>query len=634
MKISTNKLMDYLKENSPCTSNQLAKIFNVSSRTIKNYIKSINTEHPDSVLSSRNGYSINEKVIISDKQDELVPQTSNERVSYILNELLNLESNSFLSLYDICDMLYISYSTLKTELSKVKIKINDCGLELETKKDAIRLIGNETNKRKLINNMMVEESSANFVDYYTIQTKFPDIDIFFIRDVFIESLNNSGYFINDISLTDLVLHTAIAIDRIMNNYSEVLIKQNNPRISAHVYNIAKKAGKQFSDYFNIEYTDVEIYESALLIMSRSTPVNYSQLTDTNVSKYIKEKYLSLSQEILEELDNSYGLRIQDEKALHCFALHLQSLFIRSSNNRLNKNPLTVTIKTTCPFFFDAAVHISSLIKKKTGVAITDDEIAYIAIHIGFMMDKNKKAENKIATVLYCPRYYDAIGKLIESLNKQYQEEIALIQVATAEDQIGSFSDVDLIISILPIKRPINICHVQISMFLTNVDKSKLQQALETIQVQKQKLAFEKTIRALCPPSLFQIKESFPSPYKCISFMCSELINKGFGNANILGEILEREALSSTAFGSFAIPHSPMMQAVQTTISIVITRKAITWSKHPVKLVIMMCFSKQDRSSFQSIYEMISSVLIEPDKVDALIKCNDYENFIQMFISLI
>lgn len=117
-------------------------------------------------------------------------------------------------------------------------------------------------------------------------------------------------------------------------------------------------------------------------------------------------------------------------------------------------------------------------------------------------------------------------------------------------------------------------------------------------------------------------------------MCDELINKGYGNENILSEILEREALSSTAFGSFAIPHSPMMQAVQTTISIMITNKAIIWSKHPVKLVIMMCFSKQDRSSFQSIYEMMSSVLIEPDKVDLLIKCNDYESFIHTFISLI
>lgn len=132
MKISTNKLMDYLIENGPCTSNQLAKIFNVSSRTIKNYIKSINTEHPDSILSSRNGYSIREKAVISEKKDELIPQTSSERVSYILNELLNLESSSFLSLYDICDTLYISYSTLKSELSKVKTKINDCGLVLET----------------------------------------------------------------------------------------------------------------------------------------------------------------------------------------------------------------------------------------------------------------------------------------------------------------------------------------------------------------------------------------------------------------------------------------------------------------------------------------------------------------------
>ena len=92
---------------------------------------------------------------------------------------------------------------------------------------------------------MAEEPSVNFVDYDAIQAKFPDIHILFIRDVYLDCLNQTGYFINDISLINLVLHTAIAIDRIRNDYADVRSCQDQPWISAHVYQIAEKAGKQF-----------------------------------------------------------------------------------------------------------------------------------------------------------------------------------------------------------------------------------------------------------------------------------------------------------------------------------------------------------------------------------------------------
>ena len=53
--------------------------------------------------------------------------------------------------------------------------------------------------------------------------------------------------------------------------------------------------------------------------------------------------------------------------------------------------------------------------------------------------------------------------------------------------------------------------------------------------------------------------------------------------------------------------------LKTTISIVIADKAISWNNHQVKLIMMMCFSKQDRGLFQSVYETLSAVLIEPER---------------------
>ena len=39
-----------------------------------------------------------------------------------------------------------------------------------------------------------------------------------------------------------------------------------------------------------------------------------------------------------------------------------------------------------------------------------------------MIDETKEAENKISAVLYCPRYYDSIQKLIATLNKDFEKK--------------------------------------------------------------------------------------------------------------------------------------------------------------------------------------------------------------------
>lgn len=636
MKIDNLKFIKYILENDYSTSDKIASFFNISTRTVRNYVKNINSAYPNTIISTNNGYTINKDNIhnIINNKGKMPPQHSQERISYILNELLQLEPDSFLSLYEMCDELFISYSTLKNELTKIKNKLSSYNLTLDIVKDQITLCGDEYDKRKLINDLLYEESSNNFVDYSTIQKKFPNIDIILIRNVFINCLSNSGYFINDYSLTNLVLHTAIAIDRILNNNIYLQRPQNNPWINAHVYKITKEAVNQFEEYFDIEYTDIEKYELALLIMSRATPVDFEKLEDTNVSKYIKEEYIVLAKDILNEIKLTYGISLDEEKPLNCFALHLQSLFVRSNNNNLNKNPLTNTIKSSCPFFFDAAVHISSLINKKTGITITDDEISYIAIHLGFMIGEKKAVQNKIATVVYCPRYYDAVQQLIKKINDTFANNLTIINVVTSEDQFNNSKNTDLIISILPINNSISFRNVQVSLFFTEQDIQKIRVAIQDINKSKLKQAFEKNLRKLFPDSLFMKAEYFSSPFQCIKYMYNKLDEYGYAYDNLLNEIIERETMSSTSFGSFAIPHSIYMKSKQTVISVMIVDKPISWNKNNVNLVIMMCFNDKDKNLFQSIYETISSILIEKDKVSELTKCNTYDKFINTIINFI
>lgn len=636
MRIDGTVFLKFIAEHQPCTSDFIAAHFSVSSRTIKNYVKEINQTYTDVIKSSIRGYSISDNSILEaiEESDNASPQSSEDRILYILNELLGQESDSYLDMYDLCEELYISYSTLKKEITKLKSRINSYHLNIINKRDSIALCGSESDKRKLISDVLYGESSSNFVDYAMIQEKFPDINITFIHSIFTESFQKNGYFINDFSLTNLVLHTAISIDRIRHKNFSSQSTLTPGCIQSHAYTITLDAVKQFEHYFRIHYIELEIQELALLIMSRTTPIDYAELKDSNISNYIQSEYLKLAEDLLKEIKESYGIDLCDEKLLNCFSLHLQSLFVRSNNHNLNKNPLTKTIKTTCPFFFDVAVHVSSTIKKNTGIVINEDEISYIAIHLGCMFSEMKSVSNKITALLYCPQYYEMMQNLIKQINDIFSNDLTIIDVATSEHAVFTQKNIDLVISILPLSNPSDIRSVQIGLFLNKQDQQKIQQMIMELKAEKYRHEFEQQLRQLFLPFMFEKTEGFSSAFECIQSMCTRMQNYGYADERLKEEIMEREHMSSTAFDHFAIPHSTYMRSKKTIINILISKKPILWNDNQVSIVILMCFNKHDRKLFQSVYETISAVLIERENVKKLTACNSYNEFIEAFVSMV
>ena len=633
MKIDYIRFLKVIQENQICTSNYLSTYFSVSSRTIKNYVKEINQLFPDIIQSTSRGYVLT-KTNFADLTDSLPPQSSEERISYILNGLLELVPDQYLNLFDLCDELYVSYSTLKNEITKLKNKIADYDLKIITKNDSIAILGSETEKRKLISDLLYQESARGFMNYSIIQNKFPAIDITFIQMIFMDAFREHHYFINDYSLISLVLHAAISIDRILNtNYnSEVIVKTE--AINAHIYTLTEEIVQEFEKHFSIHFVDAEIYELALLILSRTTSIDYASINESNISKYIRQEYLELAKDLLNNIQSIYLTDLSQEQMLNNFALHLQNLFIRSNNHSLNKNPLTTSIKTSYPFLFDIAVNMSASIRKKTGLVLNDDEISFIAIHLGCMIVEKNTISRKISVALFCPHYYETVQNLTKQINDSFYSDLNILSVITNENQIEDLKDIDLIISILPLTRQIAIPHLEVGLFINAQDIEKIKSTIHQLKHKKQQNDFEKHLRLLLLPSFFKKEMEFSSSHQCIAYLCKNLTDQGYADDNLYQEIIERENISSTAYGTFAIPHSIRMESEKTILSVLIPKKPIPWDGHPVSLVMMICINKNDRKIFQYIYETISAVLIEKKNVELLSKCNSYEQFIKTFVGFV
>lgn len=636
MNWKNEKLIRLLLEAQPSTAQLLAERMEVSIRSIKNYVKEINGEEEGTITSSREGYRIDltKAKQLLDDHDDNVPQTSKDRVIYILNQLLNHHNNETVNLYDLSDEMYISMSTLKNELQKVKRRLSRYDLELITHGDDISINGLEKNKRKMLSTILYDESNVNFVNLQSLQKAFLDIDIEFIKHTVLQIFDEYHYFINDYSLINLVLHITIAIDRIRNNNINSQNIKELPAVRLHEYELAQRLAEKMEERFDIVYSDAEVYEMTLLIISRATTIDYKSINVANLEEFIGKDCLDLVNQLIQDVSAFYYIDLSEPEFLIRFALHIRNLLVRSKNNYFSKNPLTQGIKTSCPMIYDVSVSLAGTIKEKTGVSINDDEIAYIAFHLGSTIEAQKSLTTKITAVLYCPSYYDMNLRMTDMINQYFQEELLITNILTDESEFSRVKGTDLIITTIPLSDIYTTPIIQVHPFLMDKDHKALKEKISEVKTQKKKKEFEAYLRELIIPDFFEKKNTLKNQKNCITYMINKLIKHDYVDKSFIQDILDREKMSSTAYGSFAIPHAMKMHAKKTGINIIASEEEIDWNGKGVHLVLMMCFNINERYIFNEIFDPITMILSEGENVRRIISCKTYEEFIQNMVSLL
>ncbi len=637
MKNYERKIIQYLNNHSQATAASLSHYLGVSIRSIKNYIRELNTSYPGIILSSNKGYSLNNNFQNNDfleTETKQIPQTSNERINYILNRLIKCSNKSSTNIYDLCDELFISLSTCKADLQKVRKKFHQYNLLLHTKGDWISIEGSEKDKRKLLSSILYDESLSNFINYSSLQKVFEDINIELIKQIILNQFKQYHYFINDYSLINLVLHITISIDRIRNNNITQQDLAEPPDLQLYEYEVAEKIARQLETDFHVAFTDTEIYEMALLITSRATAIDYKSVTLSNLESFIGKDCIELVQLLIQDIKTYYYIDISEPEFIIRFALHIHNLLIRSKNNYFSKNPLCKNIKATCPLIYDVSVSLAQTIREKTNILINDDEIAYIAFHLGSTLEAQKNLTTKISAILYCPSYYDMNLKITERIRLFFSEDILITNILTDVSELKKLTGIDLIIATLPVNEAMSVPYIIVSLMINENDQLLIKNTILQLQHEKKRKNFESYLRNLIFPDLFERKQGIYNKIECISYMAKKLEANHYVDHTFYGEVLEREQLSSTAFGQVAIPHSMRMHAFKTGISIIITDNPIPWDENNVQLVLMMSFNKDDRYIFNEIFEPITMILTDSQHVKKLIACKTYDEFINTLVLLL
>ncbi|WIF95215.1 BglG family transcription antiterminator [Caminicella sporogenes] len=633
------------------TSSYLSKIIGVTSRTVRSDLKDLDEillPYGARIYSKKGiGYKLEiindvkfsnfSKTLFNEENSEqgLVPSLPEERVQYIIKKLL--EINDCITLEELCDELYISTSTIKKDLKKVKSILQDYRLVVVSRLNkGIRIEGKEIDKRFCMAEYFLNRSKLDRIDlaefYIENIIVFKDVNLKRIEEVLIEELLKSKFPLADIALKNLIIHIAIAIKRIKEgNYIDQKSERVEKLEGKQEYYIAKGIVKALEKDFEITIPSSEVYYVTIHLLGSKL---LDERREVELTQFIEKDIKNLIVKILMEINRKLNLDFSDDKGLICgLALHLKPTFHRLHFNMNLRNPWLDEVKTKYPLAFQAGVIAAQIIEKETGYSINESEIGYLAMHFGGSLERKKRGiDIKKRIAIICSSGMGSSSLLLAKLKNSLNENVDLIGTFPLHqlDLVVSLRP-DIILTTVPIKEDIPIPKILVNAVLEDSDLDEIKSKIKNIDYCKND---EINFEDLFVPDLFFTDIKFESKEKVLDFLTSNMVDKGYIDKSIKQSILAREKLSSTAIGNLvAIPHALEVVEVPSCVCIGILNKPIVWDKDKkVQLIMILSISKNISDRFNDLFSSLYQVTKSPLSVVELIKQKDFDRFYIKFLS--
>ncbi|MBR4471732.1 MAG: PRD domain-containing protein [Erysipelotrichaceae bacterium] len=632
MNLIHEKIIRLLLDNSgPVTSKHLSQMLGISVRSVKTYISQINDEAQTGVIvSSAQGYTINRNINISQliRKDKDIPQNFEERRNYIIREFL-LKHSSSLQIDELCDELCVSEPTLRADVTRINRLNENYKIILKFKKDTLEIEGPERALRKLYSLTLMDNIESSYFDYNLLQKEFEDFNIGFIVTLIRKVFGRHNYFINEFALFNMTLHVAVIIDRLKkDNYVQQF---ENLQMNAEEEEIVSEICEGLEDYYDVKFTQGEKGEIYVLFRSNAnlpTTDEYEKLKEL-VGNEISDETL----ELIEEIRERYYVDLSNQTFMMPFALHLKNMIYRAENGKSIFNPLSETIIHSQPIVFDIALFVAMKIMDSYDIAIDKGEVCFLALHIGGEIERQRQISKRIRTVLLCPSYMDISSQLYNKLLLAYSNEIEIVSVIQQPSEIGRLQ-YDLLISTIRTESARS-TEILISPFLSQKDKIIIQDGIESARNRITGRVLKKHFDDYFEESLFFYKPKGVSEKgEVISLLADNLIDVDYVSEDFKESVMRRENAATTAFGMFAVPHSMEMDALKTSVSVLIDPTGIVWGQQRVFVVLMMSIRAQNHEEFTQLYEALIAVFSEENNIRMICGCRTFKEYKETLLSLI
>jgi mannitol operon transcriptional antiterminator len=517
------KIIQILLDNEEyITISDIASEISVSSRTVVRELHNVTRwiDKNGAFLNKKKGRGIIfvEKDLSRVEMKELLYKTKSETIytpadrGIVLRaELLGFEGST--KLYTLTRLLNVTESTISSDLEHLNPWFCNYNIQV-IKKPGIGIFikGSEISKRKAIVALIYEHfHTVELIEviskHKNLTHELPKIEskikkeilsllnievLPYVHNILMAIEKEMGYQFTDNGYIALALRFSITLKRkefwakLALNEKEYM-KLKKDRLYLFLKNfIEKNQNNPFNNLPEIEL----IY---LTMHIKGTKLR--QTCDYNKISMVEDfKVITLVKEFIVKTEVETGIYLTDnEKLVIDLVKHLRPVLYRLKMNLDIINPLLEEIKVMYPKLFRAIRRSVVVVESKELVEVPDDEIAYLAIHIGAVVHKtDHEILQKYKVVVACMYGMGASSFLMTQIKKNFPNIHVIQLVGVLDNQIEEIKseEVDFLISTVPLKNMV-LPYIIINPILKEEDKIKINDLMSHIQPYKRKLIKKK-----------------------------------------------------------------------------------------------------------------------------------------------
>jgi lichenan operon transcriptional antiterminator len=618
------QLIEMTRKKEYCSLDYLAETMEVSTRTIRNYMKQLNSDlNGIAALINKKGKGY--RLVIEDEQkfEELMGKINAEknfldspqrRIAFIIDRLINCDKTNTLD--ELAFDMNIGRTTLVNELKKSAVALESYNLVIRGKPNSgMYLSGNEHDLRFFI--------LDNVYDFlYSLYPLDEDIKESIIRIA-------NQYDLESTTQNRLMQFVIVMLDRLLKNHTLIGIQEKHHKLlNTKDYQIALEVIEVIESHLPITIPEPEILFITLPIAGRRTPTNNRTMVDITITEDIK-KLLNL---IFEQIGLDKGIIHENQIFFKDLQYHLTFMLNRLMFGLRLKNPLLSDVKEKYPVAFKMAAIAGQVIENEYNLEVTEDELGYIAFYFGVFITQNEvkvKRLHRVAVVCGTGR---GTAKLVaiqlqRILNQNTEIDLFPEKEVTKE----RLADYDIVFSTVKIGFETDSPLIMINeIFDENIVSREIEKVtyLKKFKL-KNARSHHSIVKLLTNEEKYFILDSRKSYHENVNEMIDALVKKGYFDEGFKERLKIRAEKGSMVFDQYiALPHTVNHKSNKIELALGVFQEKITVDGKEIKLVFLLGIPEQtdnDASLLVKIYDEIIQIAADKQLINQLASTNSYED---------
>lgn len=464
-----------------CTLEGLATEYEVSQRTIRNDVKSLNRYLVEKGLTPLE-YGPGGGILVAPDFMRVLTSlplqgfysykmSSEERKT--LAAAILAESSGYITLADIAERFSVSRATILNDLDDIKEIVRVAGLEVESRPNrGLIARGDEIERRSFLLSFLLDRPTLAEQWMASAEHKAMQEDSSTVAKILNEQNDQHRAVMDDRAFRSVSGYLCIALGRCRAGMRILGPRPEEAGLidrTSDEYRYASDVLCLLSQYCGVEMGEGEVIHLALVLESvgyRSDSV--FSIEDVRIQSVTRKFVGNVSRDLGVDLNGDYRL-------FEFLSSHLESMFSAAAA-RFPVNPSLREVVTDQQDVLDAVKENLYILEQYSHRPVSEVETIYVALHICAALERHKNTERRLRAIVVCDEGAGTSQLVAEELRGRFDIRVVQVVPAHKVPYLEAFQ-ADLVVSTVPLAECTLPC-VTATLPFTDRDYARIREMIE------------------------------------------------------------------------------------------------------------------------------------------------------------